>query len=124
MLRDQMRPVYVATRCPQGSLSLGDRSSASVTEVHDVDGALRVEDPVVKVIPAPPESRRRRSRKSALVLGGHRLASHRDPCHVRLLGLHVAIQDAMGWFFVLRIPDAASQHVSDLSSTPTRGVGG
>jgi hypothetical protein len=62
-----MRPVYVATRCPQGSLSLGDRSSASVTEVHDVDGALRVEDPVVKVIPAPPESRRRRSRKSALV---------------------------------------------------------
>ena len=42
-------------RCPQGSPPLGDRSSASVTEVHDVDGALRVEDPVVKVIPAPPE---------------------------------------------------------------------
>jgi hypothetical protein len=55
MLRDEMRQVYVATRCPQASLSLSDRSSASVTEVHDVDGALRVEDPVVKVIPRPEE---------------------------------------------------------------------
>jgi hypothetical protein len=47
--------VHVRTRCPQGSSRLGYRSSASGTKVHDVDRVLRVEDLVVKVIPAPPQ---------------------------------------------------------------------
>jgi hypothetical protein len=63
-----------ATRCPQGSSRLGDRSSASVTEVHDVDGVLRLEDLVVKVIAAPPEEQaadvtEERTRRAAPRLG-------------------------------------------------------
>src|SRR5262249_41917478 len=40
---------------PRRSSRPADRSPMSVTEVHDVDGLLRVEDLVVEVIPAPAE---------------------------------------------------------------------